>query len=222
MVRYFTVLYFGKSLILAGTRRNRHRRVTRQRNPLHRTVRHLSLPHKTHAYPNSTPSSGSNFVQGSLNWGPAYNLNGISKSYSWWTERRRSFADDFRTYVLEWTEDFLRIYVDTRLHTLLDMRFNKPFFQRGEFPPVVFNGSDLVALQNPWINGTDATPFDQGTPSDPLRALGYTSDIAAEFYLILDVAVGSTNGWFPEGQGNKPWLDRSESMYSYPLVMACP
>lgn len=97
------------------------------------------------------------------------------------------------------------------------MRFNKPFFQRGEFPPVVFNGSDLVALQNPWINGTDATPFDQGTPSDPLRALGYTSDIATEFYLILNVAVGSTNGWFPEGQGNKPWLDRSESMYSYPL-----
>jgi len=55
-----------------------------------------------------------------------------------------------------------RIYVDTRLHTLLDMRFNRPFFDRGDFPDVVFNGSSLVPLSNPWINGTNATPFDQG------------------------------------------------------------
>ncbi|RDB22986.1 Beta-1,3-glucan-binding protein [Hypsizygus marmoreus] len=136
---------------------------------------------------------GSNYVQGTLNWGPTPNLNGASKSYSWWTEKRRRFNEGFQTYALEWTEDWLRIYVDTRLHTLLDIRFNKPFFQRGDFPPVIFNGSDLVALQNPWINGTNATPFDQ------------------EFFLILNVAVGSTNGWFPEVQGDKPWLDRAEN-----------
>ena len=52
--------------------------------------------------------------------------------------------------------------MDTRLHTLLDMRFNEPFFKRGQFPEVWFNGSSLVALENPWINGTNATPFDQG------------------------------------------------------------
>jgi hypothetical protein len=135
-------------------------------------------------------TSGSNFVQGSLNWGPAPNLNGVSHSYSWWTDKRRSFASDFHTYALEWTEDFMyvrpasllrlhtgtavqlklictlwarrRIYVDTRLHTLLDLRFDQPFFRRGAFPDVVFNGSSLVALQDPWINGTNATPFDQG------------------------------------------------------------
>lgn len=55
-----------------------------------------------------------------------------------------------------------RIYIDTRLHTLLDMRFNEPFFARGEFPDVIQNGSTTQALQNPWANGTDATPFDQG------------------------------------------------------------
>ena len=27
------------------------------------------------------------------------------------------------------------------------------------------------------------------------------------FYLILDVAVGGTNGWFPDGAGDKPWLN---------------
>jgi len=55
-----------------------------------------------------------------------------------------------------------RIYVDNRLHTLLDIKFNEPFFERGQFPEVIFDGSNPVALQNPWINGTNATPFDQG------------------------------------------------------------
>ena len=31
--------------------------------------------------------------------------------------------------------------------------------------------------------------------------------ILIAFYLILDVAVGGTNGWFPDGAGNKPWLN---------------
>ena len=39
-----------------------------------------------------------------------------------------------------------RIYVDTRLHTLLDFRFNQPFFQRGDFPQIIFNGSGLAPL----------------------------------------------------------------------------
>ena len=30
------------------------------------------------------------------------------------------------------------------------------------------------------------------------------------FYLIMDVAVGGTNGWFPDGAGNKSWLDASK------------
>ena len=55
-----------------------------------------------------------------------------------------------------------RVYVDTRLHTLLDIPFNKPFFARGQFPSVISNGTGLVALPNPWVNGTKATPFDQG------------------------------------------------------------
>ena len=55
-----------------------------------------------------------------------------------------------------------RIYVDECLHTLLDFRFNQPFFQRGDFPQIIFNGSGLAPLPNPWINGSYSTPFDQG------------------------------------------------------------
>jgi len=54
-----------------------------------------------------------------------------------------------------------RIYVDTRLHHMLDLRLNVPFFERGDFPPVVQNGSEAIVLKNPWVNGTKAAPFDQ-------------------------------------------------------------
>lgn len=120
---------------------------------------------------------GSNYVQGSLNWGPTSYLNGISKSYSWWSEKRTSFASGFHTYALEWTQDFLRIYVDTRLHTLLDFRFNQPFFQRGDFPQVIFNGSGLAPLPNPWINGSYSTPFDQG-----LFSIFYHSSFSVDLF----------------------------------------
>jgi len=33
------------------------------------------------------------------------------------------------------------------------------------------------------------------------------------FYLIMNVAVGGTNGWFPDGN-EKPWLDGSQSKLS--------
>ncbi|KAJ8090342.1 hypothetical protein PM082_018938 [Marasmius tenuissimus] len=62
------------------------------------------------------------------------------------------------------------------------------FWELGDFPTVIQNGSDVINLQNPWTNGTKAAPFDQ------------------RFYLILNVAVGGTNGWFPDGS-EKPWLN---------------
>jgi hypothetical protein len=121
-----------------------------------------------------------------------------------------------------------RIYVDTRLHHMLDLTMNIPFFQRGEFPGVVQNGSEAIILADPWSNGTKAAPFDQRAfsfspwlPSPSLfssvvhwtsRCLQISFFIKkiVAFYLILDVAVGGTNGWFPDGS-EKPWLDGSTS-----------
>jgi hypothetical protein len=54
-----------------------------------------------------------------------------------------------------------------------------------------------VRLNNPWINsGNNVAPFDQ------------------KFYLALDLTVGATDGWFPDGEGQKPWLDSSLSAMS--------
>ena len=50
-------------------------------------------------------------------------------------------------------------------------------------------------MTNPWANSTSPAnaPFDQS------------------FYLILNVAVGSRNGWFPDKKDNKPWLNDGAS-----------
>ncbi|KAF9231780.1 glycoside hydrolase family 16 protein [Melanogaster broomeanus] len=145
----------------------------------------------------SYPDQGIDYVRGSLNWGPLTFLNAVYKTFGWWTQRRTDYGEGFHTYALEWTSDFYqlftdrRIYVDTRLHYMLELTFNEPFFTRGNFPPVVQNGTTPIVLENPWINGTNASPFDQ------------------PFYLILNLAVGGTNGWFPDNAGGKPWLDGS-------------
>ena len=56
---------------------------------------------------------------------------------------------------------YRRIYVDNRLQFMLQLSFSEPFFSRGDFPPVVENGTTPIVLENPWVNGTNATPFDQ-------------------------------------------------------------
>jgi len=66
----------------------------------------------------------------------------------------------------------------------LTVNFNQTFWERGNLQNTTYN--------NPWFNGTNATPFDQ------------------EFYLIMNVAVGGTNGYFPDGVGGKPWSDTSQ------------
>lgn len=47
-----------------------------------------------------------------------------------------------------------------------------------------------TAYVDPWSHTGDAsTPFDQ------------------PFYLILNVAVGGSNGWFQDGEDGKPWVN---------------
>jgi hypothetical protein len=52
---------------------------------------------------------GSDWVRGSLNWGPVTWLNGVYKTYGAWKLRRGSYAHDFHTYTLEWQEDFMLV-----------------------------------------------------------------------------------------------------------------
>lgn len=129
---------------------------------------------------------GNNIVSSTLHFGPNIANDG------WWTNnvKRKAlhtkYASGFHTFGLEWSEKYLFTYIDTRLLQVMYNHFNVPFFTKGRFPLTSSNGT---RLDNPWQGGNDATPFDQ------------------DFYLILNVAVGGTNGWFKDGASGKPWVD---------------
>ena len=89
-------------------------------------------------------------------------------------------------------------------------------------PSNYFNGSGLAPLPNPWINGSYSTTFDQGlfllfVIEKELKIL-----VVIEIYLIMNVDVGSSNGWFPDGQGKKPWLNHAQSMFFGFCPLHCP
>lgn len=106
--------------------------------------------------------------------------------------KRDTYASGFHTYTLEWSPDFMRMSVDSRLKKMLQFTTKKrSFFEIGNFPKTARDGDHLVAITNPWAGGARSAPFDQ------------------DFYLIIDLAVGGTSGWFPDGDGGKPWIDGS-------------
>ncbi|KAH9915008.1 concanavalin A-like lectin/glucanase domain-containing protein [Fomitopsis serialis] len=145
----------------------------------------------------SYAGQGVNYVRSSLNYGPLAAL--YTTLYGWWSEKQSTFADDFHTYTLEWTEDFMRLYVDTRLDAMLTVKLQgksgKSFFNRGGYPSTTQNGSSEAVVSNIWeqAGGGPNAPFDQ------------------EFYLLIDLAAGGTSGWFPDNVGGKPWYDGSDS-----------
>lgn len=132
---------------------------------------------------------GNNIVSSALHWGPD------QANDAWWrTNVKRealhtTYSAGFNTFGLEWSQKYLFTYVNSRLLQVLYTNFDEPLWQRGNFPEATSNGTRLV--DNWSQTGRYNTPFDQ------------------EFYLILNVAVGGTNGWFADAQSGKPWIDGS-------------
>uniref|UniRef100_A0A182IYP3 GH16 domain-containing protein n=1 Tax=Anopheles atroparvus TaxID=41427 RepID=A0A182IYP3_ANOAO len=123
-----------------------------------------------------------------LHFGPYPGLNG----YEMATAVKHSppgqgFNKDFHRYQLEWTPEFMKFSVDDE--QVLQVEGN--FWQLGQFPQRDPNAA------NPWVGAGKMAPFDQ------------------EFYIIMNLAVGGTNGFFPDtppatnANGNKPWSNQS-------------
>lgn len=134
---------------------------------------------------------GNNIISSTLHWGP----DSDNDAY-WRTNVKRSalhttYSADFHTYGLEWSQKYLYTYIDSKLLQVLYNTFSEPLWERGDFPDSNSNGTRITDV---WSQtGRLNTPFDQ------------------EYYLILNVAVGGTNGWFADGKSGKPWIDASET-----------
>ena len=123
----------------------------------------------------SYPAQGTNFVRGSLNYGPIASLP--TQLFGFISQKQSSYDQDFHVYALEWTPDWMRLYVDSRLKATMNLKITghggKDFFQRGNYPDTTTNGSAVaVVVENIWEEqgGSPAAPFDQGEspPQNPL------------------------------------------------------
>ncbi|KIW48575.1 uncharacterized protein PV06_01147 [Exophiala oligosperma] len=135
------------------------------------------------------PEGGNNIIGSTLHWGPNAANDAWWRTFGKQHALHSTFSERYHTFGLEWSEKYLYTYLDSRLLQVLYNRFNTPFWKRGDFPLSLPNGTAIV---NPWSQATDkAAPFDE------------------DFFLILNVAVGGTNGWFKDGVAGKPWVDTS-------------
>lgn len=129
---------------------------------------------------------GSDTIYSTIHWGLDYFTDQSKQTASWYTRQRGSYASGFHTYGMEWTPEYLYIYIDNKLLQSLSVKFG---------PKTMWERSGLKAPghppKDPWsYTKSVSTPFDQ------------------DFYLILNVAVGTTGGFFADSVGGKPWVDR--------------
>lgn len=134
---------------------------------------------------------GNNIVSSTLHFGPNPSNDG------WWKNNVKrqalhtTYSAGYNTFGVEWSEKYIFTYINTRLLQVMYTHFDEPFFKYGNFPLADSNGT---RLDDPWAaTGNNASPFDQ------------------DFYLVINVAVGGTNGWFEDGKSGKPWLDGSKT-----------
>lgn len=116
--------------------------------------------------------------------------------------RRTDYTKAFHTFGLEWSEKYLFTYIDSRLQQVLYVDFHKEdMWTKGEFTQKTEN---QTLLENPWVNAKRGGK-DKGNGN------GNNAPFDQKFFLILNVAVGSRNGWFLDGVGDKPWVDAGNS-----------
>jgi hypothetical protein len=120
-----------------------------------------------------------------MHWGPYFPRNGFAQTTA---ERHSNYGAAFHSFGTEWDENGIRLFIDGEAV----VNVNPPaggFWEMGNF--------GLPAESNPWRHSTNVrmAPFDK------------------EFYFLLNVAVGGTNGYFPDTWTNraypKPWTNPS-------------
>ena len=124
----------------------------------------------------SYPPGGRDKFGSTLHWGPDWSTNSFNKTHQIYTSSG-DLSDDFHVYGLVWNETYIGTYLDTEDQVVLSTSINQSFWELGGWG---------TTRHNPWEGRGKNAPFD------------------AEMYLIINVAVGGTNSYFPDGYG-KPW-----------------
>ncbi|KAI8478718.1 hypothetical protein Bbelb_435530 [Branchiostoma belcheri] len=138
-------------------------------------------------------SLGVDVTTSTLHWGPSgvWPYNGFIKTRAEKEAHTGTYGSDFHNWTMVWTDQYLKFSVDDEV--MLTVSPPHGFWALGDF--------GLPDSDNPWIGASRLAPFDQ------------------DFYLIMNVATGGTNGFFMDDYVNmpypKPWSNsqsRSQAM----------
>jgi hypothetical protein len=66
---------------------------------------------------------GNNIISAALHWGPDPEQDGFYLSRGQWGTQRDKYSNAFHTYGLEWSKDYLFMWVDGRLQVYLSFLF---------------------------------------------------------------------------------------------------
>ena len=119
-----------------------------------------------------------------MHWGPDFFTNQYAKTHAEKTASSGTFADDFHTFGLYWDDKVIYTYLDSDSNKVLSVDHSSQSY---------WDRSGISNRSNPWqYSKNKNAPFDR------------------KFYLILNLAVGGTNGYFKDGVAAKPWSDTSQ------------
>lgn len=135
----------------------------------------------------SYSTGGLNCFGSTLHWGPFWPLDPYDKTHGDYCMPSGNLNQDFHTYGLVWNENEIYTYIDDDSQRVMEVPITESFWSKG--------GWESSSYDNPWNGQPKNAPFDQ------------------EFYLIFNLAVGGTNGYFPDGVGGKPWSDTSTTAF---------
>ncbi|KAI9105507.1 beta-1,3-glucan-binding protein [Phlyctochytrium arcticum] len=118
-----------------------------------------------------------------LHWGPYSSANQFEKTVGEKAASGGTYADAFHTFGVEWTPEKIVTYVDDPKNVILEVK-NQNWWEQSKLG---------TSAANPWETATcSSAPFDQ------------------EFYLVINLAVGGTSGFFKDGP-DRPWAKDSKS-----------
>jgi hypothetical protein len=128
-----------------------------------------------------------------LHWGPSPDDNKWGYTHATKTDNR-NYGDNFHTYILDWSTNGIRFFIDDENRALLNIP-NPQISENPSWRNFWEFGKPWKTNENPWARGSNMAPFDK------------------PFHFILNVAVGGTNGFIPDGAVNrggegrqqKPW-----------------
>jgi len=132
---------------------------------------------------------GCNSAGQTMHWGPFFPYNAYDRTTG---ERAGTFGDGFHRYGVEWDANSIRLLIDDNV-VVNAAPGPGGFWELGNF--------GLPIESNPWRYSSNPrmAPFDQ------------------PFYFLLNVAVGGTNGFFPDNWINqpypKPWGNPTETAF---------